>query len=162
MTIWKEIPGFPLYEASNTGLIRSNNRGRIKHILKPYTMKNGYQTCQLGRGNHFLVHRLILLTFIGECQEGCEGNHINGIKSDNSISNLEYISHRDNMVHMTRVLNKNNGESHNMSKVTEDIVRKIREIAKTGLPQKDIGKMFGISRSNTGAIIRGFLWKHVK
>lgn len=162
MEIWKLVPQLPQYEVSNLGQIRSNNRGRVNKILSHYVMKNGYHTCQLGRGNKFLVHRLVLLVFVGECPPNHEVNHLNGIKSDNRLINLEYCTRQQNAMHMTRTLNKNRGEVHNMAKVNESIVKEIRRLATTGLTQTEIGKRFGISRSNTGAIIRRYLWPHVE
>lgn len=44
------------------------------------------------------VHRLVLQTFIGP-SEGREVNHINGVKDDNRLENLQWVTHRDNIKH---------------------------------------------------------------
>lgn len=162
MEIWKQVPNIPNYFVSNFGEAKSFNKHKAGIILKPFTMPNGYMTYQLGRKHKFLIHRLVMLAFIGECPDGHEVNHINGIKSDNRLENLEYCTRQQNALHLSKILNKNRGEVHNMAKVNDSIVREIRRLATTGLSQREIGRIFGISRSNTGAIIRRFLWPHVE
>lgn len=54
------------------------------------------------------------------------------------------------------------GEGHSQAKITNKVVRKIRELSKRPeLTQEKIGEMFGISQTQTGRIIRKKLWRHV-
>lgn len=109
--IWKDIPGFEgLYSVSNLGRVRSEERldtmGRriAERIMKPNKHKDGYLQIDLrkeGKRYNVLVHRLVMLAFVGDCPEGCEINHINENKKDNRAKNLEYITHLENIRHGT-------------------------------------------------------------
>ena len=93
--IWKEIPGFSNYEASTEGRIRSKSG----HII--YTCKNNcdYEICCLYKNNKPYcrpVHRLVAQTFIPNPYNLTDVDHINNNKSDNSIDNLCWLSHKDN------------------------------------------------------------------
>lgn len=98
--IWKPIPGFEnFYEASTLGQIRAF---RTKKVLKTYTINSGYQcikfTVNSQRTSH-LVHRLIATTFIDNPLEKATVNHIDGNKDNNSLSNLEWTTISENLLH---------------------------------------------------------------
>lgn len=111
--IWKPILGYEgRYEVSNIGRVRSlvaNHNGRYctkkEKILKQATNRLGYSVVRLTDDNKslhtFTVHRLVMIAFVG-LAEGKEVNHINGIKSDNRIKNLEYVTHFENVQHAIR------------------------------------------------------------
>jgi HNH endonuclease/NUMOD4 motif/AP2 domain len=95
--VWKPVPGFDGYEASNKGRIRS-----IK-ILKPYSniKNNGYKMVNFSMGKskkkQFCVHRIVAETFIGPADKKNVVDHINGIRTDNNVENLRFCSHRENL-----------------------------------------------------------------
>ena len=104
--IWKDIPNYEnLYQASNLGRIRSYKRfgtsgkvltaGITKNYCKVILSKNGTHT------NHS-VHKLVWLTFVGEIPEGYEINHIDENPSNNALSNLSLVTHRENINWGTR------------------------------------------------------------
>lgn len=117
--IWKPIPEYEgYYEASSLGRIRSVNReitrndGKVKKwgsaIKKPYPFK-GYlsvRLCKNHEGKNFLVHRLVALAFLSNPNNLPEINHKNGIREDNSVENLEWISRIDNQRHSWHVLGR--------------------------------------------------------
>lgn len=104
--IWKSIPGYEgFYEASDLGNIKSlerkyrrpGNRIIRERILKPNATKKGYYRVELyllGR-KKFSVHRLVMLAFKGE--SNLQVDHINGIRDDNRLINLEYVTNRENI-----------------------------------------------------------------
>lgn len=105
---WKDIKGYEnLYQVSNTGRVRSKERiarrngittKRLKSvILKPQKQVNGYLFVCLskdGKYKQYLIHRLVATAFING--EG-EVNHIDEDKTNNCVSNLEWVTHSDNI-----------------------------------------------------------------
>lgn len=103
--IWKDIPGYDgVYQASNLGNIRSakliRGRARFKgRVLKKIITPAGYVQVNLS-GKVKLAHRVIMSAFIGDSD--LPVNHINDIKDDNRLENLEYITDRENVFHSKR------------------------------------------------------------
>ena len=110
--IWKDIKGFEgFYQASNLGRIKSLERidalghKRKEKILKPRITRVGYYLAALTKQSirkDYLVHRLIYEAFNGQIPEGYEVNHINEIKSDNRLSNLNLMTHKENINYGSR------------------------------------------------------------
>lgn len=107
--IWNDIPEYKgFYQASNLGRIKglarvtTHNHKIEEYILTPQITKNGYLQVGLSKNNHqkiFLIHRLVAICFI-ECKYGKDFiNHINLIKTDNRVENLEWVTKRENSVH---------------------------------------------------------------
>lgn len=113
--IWKPIQDYEgLYEVSSKGRVRSLSRFVKCHkyskrqisgtILKSFTVKNGYEIVQLmNRGKKFAVHRLVGQAFIPNPQNKPQINHINGVKTDNRVENLEWCTQSENMQHAYKV-----------------------------------------------------------
>lgn len=110
--IWKDINGFEgCYQVSNTGKVRSLDREvkcnkgttiAVGRILNQYVHHRGYFKVRLmksNKGKNFSVHRLVCDAFIPNPENKPHVNHINGVKSDNIISNLEWCTHSENMQH---------------------------------------------------------------
>ena len=103
--IWKDIPNYKgVYQVSNLGKVRSLDRvinsGRMAKgiTLKADLNANGYMIVNLymnGIRSHKRVHRLVLLSFLGPSQLSCD--HLNGIRHDNRLENLEYVTARENV-----------------------------------------------------------------
>ena len=104
--IWKPIPGHEgCYEVSNLGRVRSLDRRKINghrmkgRILATVFMRNGYQIVTLWRSGvqrTWLVHRLVLLAFIGEPGTGVEALHADGDRTNNRLDNLSWGTHSEN------------------------------------------------------------------
>lgn len=171
--VWVAVPGYEgNYEVSSFGRVKSLAKNipsirpegvRIRKtreiILKPSVMPMGYCSVILYRDKNpkkFLIHRMVLLAFVGE--SNMEVNHINGDKGDNSIGNLEYCSHSENMQHRSKVLMKCIGESCSAAKLTEDDVANIRN---DGRVASAIAKQYGVTPQAIRNIRRRRTWKHV-
>ena len=99
METWKKIPGYSLYEASTEGRIKTfnwKNTGKIA-IIKPALDNSGYLRTMLkrdidGKIHTIKVHRLIAMTYIDNPKNYPEVNHLNSIRNDNRVINLEWRS----------------------------------------------------------------------
>jgi hypothetical protein len=98
-TEWKPIVGYEgFYDVSNEGQVRN---ARTKRVLKNQKTK-GYEHVSLCVNNlrkELYIHRLVAIAFLQENKEKKEVNHIDGIKTNNSISNLEWVTRSENMIH---------------------------------------------------------------
>jgi len=96
---WRSIKGFPQYMVSDHGRIMSLKSGKPK-LLKLSPDKDGYPRVNLnkgGKGHPRKVHRLVLQTFLGDPPSGHEASHNNHEKDDNSLENLSWETHKENI-----------------------------------------------------------------
>ena len=124
--IWKDIEGYEgLYQVSNMGRVKSFFSGREK--IKKLHMRGGYWLAKI-KNNYVGVHILVAKAFIPNPENKSEVNHLNG-KSDNRVSSLEWVTHKENMQHAVKTgLQKTmSGTKVGTSKLTESEVKFIRE-----------------------------------
>lgn len=103
MEEWRDIKGFPGYQVSKHGEVRSyiNNRYgpslKDPRLLKSIKTRRGYDTVCLGRGNRKLVHRLVAEAFIPNPDDLPIVRHLDDDPSNNLIDNLAWGTQTDNM-----------------------------------------------------------------
>ena len=138
---WRDIPGYEgLYQVSNLGEVKSlpkeyivGNGAKRNHggmVLKPGKNDHGYLAvalCKEGTRRNFRIHKLVARIFLGESI--LEVNHINGIKTDNYLENLEYCTRSENIKHAfdSGLALGLKGEKNPSSKLNNDIIKNIRE-----------------------------------
>lgn len=140
---WRQIPNCPGYFAATDGSIKGP-RGK----LKPYLSKNGYYMFRPGRNKtNVYVHRAVAEAWIE--QTGPVVNHINHIKTDNNVTNLEWCS----VQHNVRCSNAVHG--HNKAKLTNaDKILIIEEYQNGKISQRQLGKKFGVTQRAIFNVLR--------
>ncbi len=95
LTVWKQIDGYENYEVSICGQVRNV---KTKRILKP-GLRKGYYRVDLSKDNkpkRHSVHRLVCKAFIPNLENCNSVDHINNIRTDNTISNLRWCTNQQN------------------------------------------------------------------
>lgn len=174
---WRQIPGYNgMYEASNSGLIR---RTRMHGRYSPGPLAQskhtaGYLTVALsikGKQRTLYIHRLVMLAFFGK--SALDVNHIDGDKTNNRLSNLEYVSRKENTRHAAEVLKMDytfkgganrydsRGVNHGQAKLNDEKVREIRLAHANGVHIDVLVATYGVCKSVLYAAIRRKTWRHV-
>ena len=95
----EKIKGFENYSVTRDGKIWSHKRNKF---IKHYINNRGYCYVQLSNIDKRLttsVHRIVASAYIPNNDYSLEVNHINGIKTDNKVENLEWCTHMQNQLH---------------------------------------------------------------
>lgn len=170
--IFKDIKGYEgLYQISNFGNVKSfiKYKGTNERILKMRANNRGYfYVCLHKKGGqkYFTAHRLAALTFIPNPSNKRTVNHINGVKTDNRLFNLEWNTDSENISHAYRSGLKNSsfpiGEKHHSSKHTSKEILEIRDLAKSKrFKQSEIAEFYNCGQKNIGYIVNRKIWKHI-
>jgi hypothetical protein len=178
MEIWKTISKFnDEYEISNLGNIRSvhgiitrsNGRKhtRVSKQLKPALNQSGYfagAVCVNKKMIPYVVHRLVAEVFIPNPFNKLEVNHMNGVKTDNRLVNLEWVTHQENMDHayengLVRILK---GEEIGTSILNEQQVKEIRsKFIPRIYSRVKLAKEYNISEATIKDILYRRTWLHI-
>jgi hypothetical protein len=154
--IWKSHTDFENYEFSNWGNFRNTKTGKI---LKNTISDRGYIETQLYSKSKkkrikVKLHRMVGELFIPIPEDTNKNNinHIDGIKTNNHYSNLEWISNEENIQHAIDTgLRKRSWAQ----KINEDDVRTIRKIYdETNLSFADIANQFNVTPSTISSIVK--------
>lgn len=169
---WKVIPDFPDYAVSTQGRVMRviPSKSKFAHtypgkLLKPVEDYNGYLCIGLfknGSRKGHSIARLVALCFLGPCPNGKEINHKNAIKTDNTLDNLEYITHAQNMQHAFALgLLRSKGESNPAAKLQNKDVLAIIKLRKLGWTHQNIANQFPVHRVTICDILSGKTWNSV-
>jgi hypothetical protein len=170
---WRPVVGWEsLYEVSNLGSVRSvarwvscrDGRRLIEgRILKPAKSLGCYWRVVLCSGEtqkseH--IHRLVAKAFV--LGSGPLVRHLDGDGFNNRAENLAWGSFVDNESDKRRHGRTPRGEAHPNSKMTDGVVRQIRELHERGFSQLKIASSLGLNRGVVGVVVRGEGWTHVR
>jgi hypothetical protein len=185
--VWQPAPeGFSRYDVSSEGRVRSyaitgptpGLRRATPKLMTLHTRPDGYVQVKLshddGGSVTIKVHRLVLLTFIGNPPRGDDGtlwagSHMDGTKDRNVVSNLcwepQLANVRRQVPGGTRIGNRRRGEAHHSTPLTADDVRAIRRAYRPGVRGHGasvIAKRYGISKQAVQNILARKTWAHVE
>lgn len=151
--VWKDVEGYEgIYQVSNLCRVKSLKRsgpgtGTSKDTIRKLRIsRHGYYRVGLTKHSKtkwYLVHRLIAIAFIPNPKKHPCINHINSVRIDNSLSNLEWCTYSKNSKHSFDT----NGRKNPLRKLTDDQVDEIRMLAKNykrGMG-KELAKKYNVS-----------------
>lgn len=166
--MWKPVMGFEgMYMVSNFGRIKSLPRlGKVgqkvfSRIMKQANSKQKYLSVELStnfKTKIFLCHRLVGMAFIPNPLNKPCINHINGIKTDNRVENLEWVSHKENNEHAKITNLVPLGELHTSSKITN---KDALFISKSNMSTAQLAKKYNLSKTTVLSIKNGCTWSHL-
>ena len=177
--IWKDVEEFEnLYEISNFGRLRNKPR-KVNSVLgnkgfriiaskiKPAQDNGrGYKQfyVQINRKRILqYAHRLVAKYFLSNIDNLPEVNHIDGDKSNNHVSNLEWVTLQENRNHAVNSGLIPNGEKHHLAKLSKKQVIILRRLYKINpkFNRKSVCEKLNMSQSQVSTIIHGHQWKRI-
>lgn len=151
---WCYVRGYARNYAVSTGGRVLSFKYLRPRLLKYWVNLGGYPHVTLtmsGVQKNFLVHRVVAETFLPREHWHLQVNHKNGIKTDNSVSNLEWVSPGQNMSHAYSSGLKKRGQFHYKAKLSSVQVKEIRESKET---REFLAATYGVAKTTIGGIQR--------
>ena len=177
--IWKDVVGYEgHYMVSNLGRVKSikihNSHGTVmkerrNKLKKVYINERGY--CKVSviinsQSKRVSVHRLVAMAFITNPENKPQVNHIDGIRNNNYVENLEWCTATENVRHAwDNGLNKaKKGEEVAHTRLTNEEVIEIKKLYRSGMKIIDIHRNnnFNCSYGSMIKITAGLTWAHIK
>lgn len=151
------------YFINEFGEVLSFKRYPEGRLLLQKTTINGYKAVVLYNRSYRkdeLVHRLLAKTYFEG--EGQQVNHIDGCKTNNHISNLEWVTARENVAHAINTgLRVNFGENSPHAVLTEDLVFSIRTMRSNGSSYTEISSKLNVNISTVADVVKRRTWRHI-
>jgi hypothetical protein len=176
LEVWLDIKGYEgHYQVSSLGRVKSLERviecrkdvflNKKEKFLSDWNCGKGYRKVKLSKDSiekSFRVHRLVAENFLSNPESKLEVNHINGIKNDNRVENLEWSTSSENTIHAlnNKLKISQKGSEHGMSKLTEIDVIEIRKIGRNKT-LKEVSKIYSVSESLISNVLLNKIWNHV-
>jgi hypothetical protein len=162
--IWKDVIGYEgIYMVSSLGRVKSSNfsRRRTIIILKPGRSHNGYLFVNL-KGRPFRVHRLVAQAFIDNSNNKPFINHIDAIRDNNNVNNLEWCTSSENAKHAFKLGRRTSpmglqGRIGKMNPLSKKVSQLTREgnLIKVWDSISDVRRELGFIGSNISCVCKG-------
>jgi len=149
----KQVTNYPGYFITTDGKVFSK-RGECSQ----QTLRSGHKRVYLSRNNNvrgFLVHVLVLETYVGSRPEGQVCRHLNGNPQDNRLENLCWGTHQQNAIDCSQHGN------NPVRKLSNDDVRQIRRMLSSHTLY-EIAEQFGVDHSTVYAVKVGKTYKYLE
>lgn len=187
--IWKDLLGYEnIYKISNIGRVKRLSYTRIRihrngkkcidkfedMFIKPVVSVRGYFVLGLyknGKTKTVYLHRLIAIHFIPNPENKPQVNHINGIKTDNRVENLEWCTNKENVIHSYSVL-KNEAGMKGKFNIARS--KRVQQFDLSGilitefLSAKEASRLLNINHESICCCARGktktssgYIWKYI-
>lgn len=175
---WLPVPGYErIYEVSNHGRVKVLDKmvnSGLRHvpsvfragkIMKSRLFENGYlRVCLIknGKGKGFACHVLVAMAFLKKYGKKNQVNHKNGIKTDNNLHNIEWVTGSENMRHAIETgLSKCIGEDNHLAKLTEQQVIAMRNDLADGMTIPQIISKYQTPPHATRNAMKNKSWKYL-
>ena len=149
--IWKDVEGYEgLYQVSNLGRVKRITTGRV---LKPLKHSNGYLMVKLSKNSIVYtktIHSLVAQAFIPNPENKPEINHIDENKTNNNVSNLEWMTRKENINHGTRT--ERMSKTQSIPIITTNI--KTGE-SKEFYGARECARQLGLTHGNITSVLKG-------
>lgn len=150
---WKKIEDTN-YSISSFGRIRNDLKNRF---LKGTKSSNGYLRVVIRKKRAERIHLLVAKYFLKKPENTTEINHIDGNKINNKVNNLEWTTHRENIIHAYKnnlmdLHTKAHGEAHINAKLSTKDVEKIKYLRNKNITYKEISRIMNISHQYAAKI----------
>lgn len=165
--VWKDVVGYEgLYKVSNLGNVWSYYKNKK---ITPAKNCDGYLNVSLRKekkGKTHKVHRLVLIAFTAKVEQKEEVNHIDNVRDNNVLANLEWVTRRENLAH-TKKQNrhykfpKRSCQEHTQAKLTNKKVLLLIKLVESGKNKKQLSSDFGISTGTINDILAGRRWSQL-
>lgn len=167
--IFKAIDGFDgAYQVSNTGVVRAiiyKGKQRTRILTQEIT-HHGYRRVALatkGTVKKYYVHRLVAEAFISKCQVGKMINHKDFNKQNNSVCNLEWVTHSENLRHYWKSHKyPDTGPRLYSAKLSSSAVSEIRKLKRNGASAIELSLKFEVAERTIRDVLARKTWRHVK
>lgn len=157
--MWKIIPFEPNYEVSNLGEIRNV---QTKQIKKLRLERNGYLRVTLYPSwKTYNIHRIVALVFLERPSEDYVVNHKDGVKTNNNVINLEWVTESENCKHAYKNKLSKNRPKGARTLVPEELVKRIRYGDLKGVCKYELSKTFGFHWVTFRDIINNKTYKKI-
>lgn len=163
---WRPIPGYPGYEASSLGRIRSLDRWSAQGLRKGRVLAPSragpYEHVHFAPGGSVKVHIAVCLAFHGKKPSPKhEVAHWDNDGSNNRKDNLRWASSAENKGDQIRHGTRLRGTRHGMATLSDEDVIEIRRLAASGMPGIEISEAFGIKAAQVSRIRNRRRWTHI-
>ena len=153
---WKPLKDYPQYEISEEGFVRNNKN----QLMQWHDNGKGYKYVRLRKKNktkNCLVHRLVMFTFSEQTNYlYTDINHKDGNKSNNHVSNLEWVTKSENIRHAhTNGLMKTKLDAATVKQIKKDLAIKNR------LLYRELADKYGVNTSTIGKIATGKMYQYI-
>lgn len=174
MEQWRAVVGYEgFYEVSDRGSVRSVSR-KVYHprggskmwtgkVLKPGVRKHGRRyvvLCKEGATKSFSIARLVLEAFVGPAN-GRMALHKDDDRSNDTLANLYWGTHIENMSDKVKNGNSLKGSKHHKAQVSEAQVIEMRKRMDGGEDYRVVAADYGLSLTATQSIKHRRTWKHL-
>lgn len=153
---------FKDYKITEEGFVISY-KNKIPKVLKPYKDRDGYYRVQITENKKrkkLLIHRLVALQYIPNLENKPEVNHINGIKTDNRVENLEWVTRSENAKHAVAHNLCKQPKRVNQYTINGDFIKQWNSI-------KEAKQVLGLKNAHISQVCQGqrktagnFVWRY--